>query len=344
MAHIDPLRPQSLLYTERGETWINSFLPRDRETARWLVDGLTLVSLSTFSRAIQRMVITEFEASGGPIALFAIREVNAHVSYFQQAAIKNKSVQFVSPVASSANIGSEGHVASIIRQIAKGDPRMFLNHPTIDEMRKRQCRSILAIDDLIGSGHRTRKFLDAIWLDRTIRSWWSLGYASLRAIAFSSTRHGMRHVARARYTPAVVVDRTCPTYPELPWPRHKRDAISTLCKSCTPVKVWPPAKPGALTVSRSKRPVDVAARGHLSHPTGGYFIPTCPNSPASSHCQRPGVYDQDRSRVTEQPPQCCCRRHGFKTGVPAPGRTLEEADITIPHRLHCGRPSWGLSW
>ena len=42
------------------------------------------------------MVITEFEASGGPVALFAIREVNAHVSYFQQAAIKNKSVQFVS--------------------------------------------------------------------------------------------------------------------------------------------------------------------------------------------------------------------------------------------------------
>ena len=98
-------------------------------------------------------------------------------------------------------------------------------------MRKRQCRRILAIDDLIGSGHRTRQFLDAIWLDRTIRSWWSLGYASLRAIAFSSTRHGMRHVARAPYTPAVVVDRTCPTYPELPWPRHKRDAISTLCKS-----------------------------------------------------------------------------------------------------------------
>ena len=47
--------------------------------------------------------------------------------------------------------------------------------------------------------------------------------------------------------------------------------------------------------------------------------------------------------MTEQPPQCCCRRHGFKTGVPAPGRTLEEADITIPYRLHCGRPSWGLS-
>ena len=83
-------------------------------------------------------------------------------------------------------------------------------------------------------------------------------------------------------------------------------------------------------------------RGHLSHPTGGYFIPTCPNSPAFP-LPRPGVYDQDRSRVTEQPPQCCCRRHGFKTGVPAPGRTLEEADITIPYRLHCGRPSWGLS-
>ena len=227
---MNELPPQTLLYTERGTTWINSFPPRDREAARWLVDGLTLVSLSTFSRAIHRMVTTESQVLGGPIALFAIREINTNVSYFRQAAVKNKSAQFVSPLTNSANIGSEGHVASIIRQITNGDPLRFLNHPTIRVMRNRQCRSILAIDDLIGSGNRARRFLDAIWLDRTIRSWWSLGHTSLRAIAFSSTSHGMQHVARAKYKPSVVIDRTCPTYPELPWPRHKREAISSLCR------------------------------------------------------------------------------------------------------------------
>ena len=176
------------------------------------------------------MVTTDANALDGPIALFAIREINERVSYFQQTSVKNKSAKFVSPLTRSANIGSEGHVTSIIRQIANGDPSKFINHPTVDEMRRRRCRGIFVIDDLIGSGNRTRKFLDAIWLDRTIRSWWSLGYTSLRAIAYSSTRYGLRHVARAKYRPTVVVDRTCPTFPELPWPMYKRDAIAILCR------------------------------------------------------------------------------------------------------------------
>ena len=34
---------------------------------------------------------------------------------------------------------------------------------------------------------------------------------------------------------------------------------------------YPPAEPGALVVSRSKRPETWPRGGHLSHPTGGYF-------------------------------------------------------------------------
>ena len=228
---MNTLRPQTLLYTERGTTWINNFPLRDRETARWLINGLTLVSLSNFSRTIQRIVTAEASAFDGPIALFSIREVTSNISYFQQTSIKDKSARSVSPLTRSADIGSEGHVASIIRQFAKGNHQKFMNHPTIGEMRRRKCRAILVIDDLIASGNRTRKFLDAIWLDQSIRSWWSLGYISLRAIAYSSISQGMQHVTRAKYKPAVVVDRTCPTYPELPWPRSRREAISNLCRT-----------------------------------------------------------------------------------------------------------------
>ena len=209
----------------------NNFAIKDREAARWLVDGLTLVSLSTFSRAIHRMVAIQAKEFDGPLALFASREVNANASFFQQAALKTKSAKSVSPVTRSADIGSEGHVASIIRQIVNSDPTTFQNHPTIDEMRKRQCRAILVIDDLIGSGNRTRRFLDAVWIERTIRSWWSLGYIAIRVVAFSSTQYGLQYVEKANYRPAVVVDRTCPTYPELPWSKHKREMIAILCRS-----------------------------------------------------------------------------------------------------------------
>ena len=224
---MNPLDPTNLLLTERGNTWLSNFAAADREVARWLVEGLTLVSLSHFSRTIHRLVETGAESFDGPVALFAIQEVDHRVSYFQQPT-RGRSVN---ALAGGADIGSEGHVASILRQVAKGNPKVFLNHPTIAEMRRRKCRAVFVVDDLIGSGRRARKFVDAIWLERTIRSWWSLGYISIKVLAFGSTGRGERHVTKARSRPAVVVERSCPNYSQLPWPNHKRDKVATLCKS-----------------------------------------------------------------------------------------------------------------
>ena len=66
---------------------------------------------------------------------------------------------------------------------------------------------------------------------------------------------------------------------------------------------YPPAKPGALAVSRSKRPWTWPLRGHLGHPTGGYFIPTGSNLPTPSRCRRPGGSDQGHPSGTAQPPR-----------------------------------------
>ena len=228
---MNPLDPTNVLLTERGNTWLSNFALADRAVARWLVEGLTLVSLSHFGRTIHRLVEREADAFEGPVALFAIREVNHRISYFQQATVTRTGGKSVSALARGADIGSEGHVASLLRQVAKSNPQKFLNHPNVTEMRRRKCRAILVVDDLIGSGHRARKFVDAIWLDRTIRSWWSLGYISIRVMAFSSTGRGQWHVARARCMPDVVVERSCPNYLELPWPKNKRDKIATLCRS-----------------------------------------------------------------------------------------------------------------
>lgn len=228
---MNPLDSANILLTKRGDTWLSNFNPAHRETARWLVEGLTLVSLSYFSRTVHRLVEKEANSCDGPVALFAIREVDKGVSYFQQAAVASPLSNSVNALTEGADIGSEGHIVSILRQIVTSNPTTFLNHPTVAEMRRRECRTIIVVDDLIGSGHRARKFIDAIWLDRTIRSWWSLGYISIRVIAFSSTMRGERNVTKAKCTPAVIVEQVCPTYPELPWPKHKRDSVEELCKT-----------------------------------------------------------------------------------------------------------------
>ena len=228
---MNSLDPTNLLLTEQGNTWLSNFAFDDREVARWLVEGLTLVSLSNFGRSVHRLVDTAANSLNGPVALFAIREVNNRISYFQQTTVRSTRSRSVTALARGADIGSEGHVVSILRQVAKSNPDKFLNHPTVAEMRRRKCRAILVVDDLIGSGQRARRFVDAIWLDRTIRSWWSLGYISVRVLAFSSTGRGERNVTNARCRPSVIVEQSCPTYPQLPWPKHKRDKIAALCNS-----------------------------------------------------------------------------------------------------------------
>ena len=93
----------------------------------------------------------------------------------------------------------------------------------------------------------------------------------------------------------------------------------------------PPAKPGALAVSRSKRPVETwPLRGHLGHPTGGYFIPTGRNSPAPSRCRHPGSSDQDRRSLTAQPPRFLPPPGGgFKTGVPRGSKNWTQPPFTM---------------
>ena len=214
--------------------WLKEFRPDDKEAARDLVGGLTLVSFSTFFLTLERMIRAEAHAVSGPTALFAVREIDSGRSYFEQAtrsAKQSSTPAFTDATGRGADIGSEGHVASILRQIAKSDAANIISHPNVPEMRRRKCRSIVVVDDLIGSGNRTNRFLDSLWLDRTIRSWWSLHYVRFTVIAFAGTEGGVKVIRRAKCAPSVLFDRECPTFRTLPWPRWRRERAIRLCES-----------------------------------------------------------------------------------------------------------------
>ena len=226
--------PNYLLLTERGKAWLKGFRPEHQDTARWLVDGLTLVSLSHFAHRIDQMVRNVTQGTDTPVALFGAREIDQNRSYFRQAMAVPRMrtrARSTDAVGRGSDVGSEGHVASIIRNIARSSPTKFINHPTIAEMRNKKCRALIVVDDLVGSGKRTREFLDSIWIDRTIRSWWSLGYFRFSVIAFAGVPAGLNRIKQAKYRPSVFVDRDCPTYTELPWSLEKRRAITKLCES-----------------------------------------------------------------------------------------------------------------
>lgn len=214
--------PEQLALTVRGASWIEQFDQKDRDSARVLLNALTLVSHNEFERALTNLIVDETDCVDGPVALYATREVDSTQPHFLNEGVP------IDAVGGGSDLGSEARVAAIIRNISRAYPTKFLNHPTLKDMREARCRGIFLIDDFIGSGERTSEFLSSIWKNATVRSWHSLHLISIHAIAYSGTKEGSRRVERARARPKIRVERDCPTFYELPWSRRHRQRILTL--------------------------------------------------------------------------------------------------------------------
>jgi hypothetical protein len=207
-----------LSVTPRGSAWLEQFDLRDRDAARTILSELTLVSHNEFERSLTKLIVEETKSLRGKVALFATREYDPKQPYFKKG-------KLTSAVAEGSDLGSEARVASLIRNLCRGNQTKFLNHPTISKMRGARCRALFVIDDFIGSGERTSDFISWIWQNSTIRSWHSYHLISFRAIAYSSTAIGARRVAQEKAKPKVCLYRDCPTFYDMPWTRSFRQKI-----------------------------------------------------------------------------------------------------------------------
>lgn len=230
-----PMAPTSLLpsatslpQTELGQAWLAQFGLDDRPAAERLLTSLSLVSHSAFERAVTNHIVIESEKLDGPVALFATREIDPSEDLFVQA--DHNGGESLDAVARGADLGSEARVVAIIRNLAKSRPDTFLNHPTIAKMRSERCRAIFVVDDFIGSGKRTSDFLTAIWRSPSVVSWRSLKWINFLSIAYSATSVGRARVARSATRPAIVVERDCPTFFEMPWTDEIKLSIEELCR------------------------------------------------------------------------------------------------------------------
>lgn len=125
----------NLIYTVRGQNWLHQFDANDVEYAERLATCLTLVSHNEFERNIRKLICDEVNNDKVVTAFFAAREVELSATYFEQAKSSGKNV--LNALSEGNDHGSEARIANIIRNISKTDPDNILNHPTIDEMRKK---------------------------------------------------------------------------------------------------------------------------------------------------------------------------------------------------------------
>lgn len=236
---------RKLIHTEQGKKWLAQFEPLDQEIASSIANNLTLISHNEFERNLVSKIKEVTDSISGKVALFAMREmapkipilkgkacpVKVYVStpYYEQVEECDDGVS-VSPLGHTADIGSEGRVASIIRQFCKRDKSRFLNHPTLEHLRNTRCNAILCIDDFIGTGGRAHEFLDALWKEKTIVSWHSSKHINFHVIAYSGTEAGIERTKEHKSLPVVHVYRDCPTFHSLPWSKERIDSVLRLCE------------------------------------------------------------------------------------------------------------------
>tara|TARA_R110002124_G_scaffold247289_2_gene412358 strand:- start:66 stop:1319 length:1254 start_codon:yes stop_codon:yes gene_type:complete len=201
-----------LALSVEGVKWLEQFSEVDRRLARDVLSSLTLVSHNEFERTIEELVLERAETINGVVALFAVREMDFGVDYFSGLNGANGQ-EHVDAVGRGADIGSEGRIASIIRDIAKSNPNKFLNHPSVESMRAHKCRALMLVDDLIGSGRRARSFAHSLWINPTIKSWASLKYIETIFVSYALANAGRRIAESspmggtcyfARFCPALV--------------------------------------------------------------------------------------------------------------------------------------------
>jgi len=219
---------EALLHTERGRNWLAQFGAGDQDEAERIVTSLTLVSHSEFEMVIQASLERLSSGHEQPIAFYAVREVDEQKSYFEL--YTDSETGKVNALVSGSDHGSEARVAAAIRNYCRADPDRSLNHPSLDEMRDRKCRTVVLIDDFIGSGKRTAEFIDSFWIDPTFVSWLSLKYLKLVVVAYSGTERGVKRIRKHKAGPEIVIERDCPTFKDMPWVRPLRNAVLDVCK------------------------------------------------------------------------------------------------------------------
>ncbi|MEV3819075.1 hypothetical protein RI537_23570 [Aeromonas salmonicida] len=230
--------PRQLIYTKQGEDWLNQFDELDQETAKLLLNSLTLVSHTEFRRSLEELILETSKKVAGPIGVYAIRElkkinIGSHlrqvIPFFEQIIISEDG-KTVNSVGATSDQGSEAIVAQIIRQLSKANPQKILNHPSKEVLRAKRCDSLIFVDDYIGSGQRVSDFIDAFWRDKTIVSWLSSKHIKIQVVAYSATEKGLCHLERLKARPELFIYRDSPTIKTLPIKQELKEALFSLCE------------------------------------------------------------------------------------------------------------------
>ncbi len=194
------------------QAWLAQFAGDDQTLAADFFHLLAFVSNSGFEIGLRRQLDDVAAEAREPVAIFAVRDVNyeKRTNSHYLGAFGNRDHRPLTVVPGDS--GSEGRLAHAIKPVADSYGGTFLNHPTINEMATARCRTILLIDDLIGTGARTRRFVEHLYAHATLKSWCARKYIRrIRVMAYAGIASGVSTVTRTVPNVDVTLYRAAPT-------------------------------------------------------------------------------------------------------------------------------------
>ncbi|UYV18970.1 hypothetical protein K1Y77_16235 [Halomonas qaidamensis] len=239
---------KSFIASQTTQTWLAQFDPMSQGNMVKMLKAMRLVSRDKFSESIRKRLLQVSKNAQGRVGLYVEREIPPKKSppepLFQQTNIPPRRAFGLGPdpiqpdVGKPADVGSEGIVAQLVSELCREFPEKFVNHPGPDELRKQKkpINTLVLVTDLIGSGERAERYLDAFWAVHTVKSWWSgriTNGLSFGIVAYAGTFTGMKRVKSHRLSPFVLTVAECPTI-DTAFDKEQANEIKLICTQYGP--------------------------------------------------------------------------------------------------------------
>ena len=208
--------------SEKGQVWLRQFRPEFVPNAIRLLDNFEFVSTADFRGWMASEIVRQ--AKKGRLALYGEREFNPNARFFPtlkpgkvKRAIGPKGPDLVKPIRGSPYVGSEGIIGQLLSELSRRKDIHALLTPGPDRLRpiksRGPTRRIAIVTDMIGSGTRIRRMLDALWRTESFRSWYSHRSVPLEVlvIAYATSPKGIDRIKSHRIGPEVIVRSIAPT-------------------------------------------------------------------------------------------------------------------------------------
>lgn len=231
--------------SDKAQAWLGQLRPEHVATATRMLDHLMFVPTTQFRAWLAEEIFRQ--AATGRLALYGEREFHPGARFFPllkpgkvKRAIGTKGPDLVKPTRGSAFVGSEGIIAQLLSELARRPDMRALLTPGPDRLRPMKSRGptrrLAIVTDVIGSGNRIFRMLNAMWRTESIRSWHSHRKVPLEIliISYATSATGQTRIESHRLKPQVIARHIAPTIWDI------EDDSGPFEKLCSSYEPYPP--------------------------------------------------------------------------------------------------------